>query len=471
MGLFDFLFGKQNKNVNLITLQRQLEILNDCAELIEKTVNPETFFDRYDLYIEKLTLLANAEMSGAKGVKFSGESFVQKLSKANTKQEWISVVNNFIDRMWVDTCEKAANLKTDNGRQNRYQKFYDTLQAYENRMPIECIQYYRSLNFDSAVSLPSKNRNSISASQIDSMQRMEASPLYRKKVYKKYYSDYPEMPFISQDRELNTNWLNQAEKFGSNVVEKRMMTRYPDGLLPGHIYMLYWLGKSNRKRIPSYFEYRYGINFEKEKKFLIEEGYLTADNKPTPKGNDTIAQHIDIINERHPTPKNSGSPSFAIPKQVNIKRTIPDSPTKGKVHIANSDLPLLDSEFSYVNKVIHYACGLAGISENLLIDIKRFSYRFDTWETYYEWTPFTQSGKSAKYPLVLHYAYASNNLPPNECFGELQYLQNGAIGKARLIFWCEKIGYFIYLGQTKNNLVIKKVIKSTPPEQIILYKE
>lgn len=43
-----------------------------------------------------------------------------------------------------------------------------------------------------------------------------------------------------------------------------MMVRNEDGLLPGHIYMLYWLNKFTNKRIPQYFEYEYGIDFEKE---------------------------------------------------------------------------------------------------------------------------------------------------------------------------------------------------------------
>ena len=50
--------------------------------------------------------------------------------------------------------------------------------------------------------------------------------------------------FISKDRELNTNWFEQAKTFSQqSLVSKSMMKRYSDGLLPGHIYMLYWLKK------------------------------------------------------------------------------------------------------------------------------------------------------------------------------------------------------------------------------------
>lgn len=146
-------------------------------------------------------------------------------------------------------------------------------------------------------------RRSIPTKKIDQMQRIEASTIYKNRIYKKFYSDYPEKPFISQDRELNTNWIEQAEKFPKQcIIPKPMMTRFSDGLLPGHVYMLYWLKKYTNKRIPAYFEYKYGIDFEKEKKLLIETGLLNSDLKPTEKGNAAIIRHNEII-EKHNPPK------------------------------------------------------------------------------------------------------------------------------------------------------------------------
>lgn len=57
---------------------------------------------------------------------------------------------------------------------------------------------------------------------------------------------------------------------------------------------MYWIGKYKNKRVPVYFEYKYGIEFEKEKQFLINNGYLT-DNKPTLKGAEAIVAHFDVI--------------------------------------------------------------------------------------------------------------------------------------------------------------------------------
>ena len=151
--------------------------------------------------------------------------------------------------------------------------------------------------------LSAQDRRSIPAEEIDRMQRVEASETYRKKIYRRYYRGYPEMPYISQDRELNTNWIDQADTFpASNIIPKAMMIRYSDGLLPGHVYMLHWILNVHRKRIPAYFEYKYGIDFVKEKDFLFENGFIDENDKLTPEGFDAIERHKKVIDE-HAGPK------------------------------------------------------------------------------------------------------------------------------------------------------------------------
>ncbi len=120
-------------------------------------------------------------------------------------------------------------------------------------------------------------------------------------IIERFYSDYPVVPYISEER--TADWIERAEKFPkASLIPKAMMKRYADGLLPGHIYMLYWLKKYTNKKIPSYFEYKYGIDFEKEKAFLLSNGYLDEINKPTEKGGKAIAKHQKVI-ESHEPPK------------------------------------------------------------------------------------------------------------------------------------------------------------------------
>ena len=66
--------------------------------------------------------------------------------KFSTTAGLITPITQFIDRMWYDTYTKAQSLKTERGKQNRYKKFFETLQQYEDRMPYPCIEYYKAIS-------------------------------------------------------------------------------------------------------------------------------------------------------------------------------------------------------------------------------------------------------------------------------------------------------------------------------------
>lgn len=313
------------------------------------------------------------------------------------------------------------------------------------------------------------DRKSIPAEQIDSMQRVRASEAYCRRLYKTFYKGYPEMPFISQDRELNTNWIEQAHMFGVTPT-KDMMKRYSDGLLPGHVYMLYWLNKYNNKKVPAYFEYEYGINFEAEKDYLIKNGYLDNSLTPTFKGLEAINKHIAVIEKKHPTPKYFGSPSITSPIMVSVGRSIPANLKQGIFNVPFSDRILIDKEFDQLNVFIAFALKLAHLKEILNIDTHNFSYSNNF--TFYEAQPYTPTGRPAKYPLVLQYAYSTHEdlNSPQDYFGSLSYTQDGNIGKAQLIFWKRKKGYMIHLALVDNQLVVKKVERNTPANWETIYK-
>ena len=48
MGILKQLFGRPDRSVTLAALQRDLDLINESAAIMEKTSNPETFFSRYD---------------------------------------------------------------------------------------------------------------------------------------------------------------------------------------------------------------------------------------------------------------------------------------------------------------------------------------------------------------------------------------------------------------------------------------
>ena len=315
------------------------------------------------------------------------------------------------------------------------------------------------------------DRRKIPSEELDRMQKVEASETYCNLLRRLFFSDYPEMPYISKDRELYTDWIEQAKMFPNSVISKKMMTRFSDDLLPGHVYMLYWLNKySPKRRIPSYFEYEYGIDFIKELDFLRARGYLNAENKPTQVGLKVMRIHYAVIDERHPRPKNSGASANIFPEQMS-DRMIPYKTEQELENIPKKDFPILESDFAFMNVMLAYACKLAKVCVSLVIDMSKFVYGIGQWKTFYEWYPFTPSGKSSKYPLTLHFAYAGASDLGNTCFGELEYKQDGNIGKARIIFWHKNKGYFFYFGQAKDNFVLKKVETTDAGNRIIIYKE
>lgn len=149
------------------------------------------------------------------------------------------------------------------------------------------------------------------------MQQTEQLNPTQMQIISKFYFDYPEKPYISADRE--SEWIERAEMFpASMLVKKQMMKRYADKLLPGHVYMLYWLKKYTNKKVPVYFEYKYGIDFEKEKEFLFTNGFLDETNKPTAKGEAAIQKHAKVI-ENHTPPKPDRSIE-GISKQILAQR-------------------------------------------------------------------------------------------------------------------------------------------------------
>ena len=82
------------------------------------------------------------------------------------------------------------------------------------------------------------------------------------------YKDYPEIPYISSKRDLLE--VNTTPK-----VPKRNMIRTKEGVLPGHIILLWRIHFgtfTTETPFSKYFEYSYGVNGADALSFVIEEG-------------------------------------------------------------------------------------------------------------------------------------------------------------------------------------------------------
>lgn len=71
----------------------------------------------------------------------------------------------------------------------------------------------------------------------------------------------------------------------------------------------------------------------------------------------------------------------------------------------------------------------------------------------------TATGRVPKYTQVVHFRVKINNYFEewrNASFGEIYYLQNGQIGKVRVILWRNSNLYVIHIKRENNKLVVSK---------------
>lgn len=138
-------------------------------------------------------------------------------------------------------------------------------------------------------------------------------------------------------------------------------------------------------------------------------------------------------------------------------------------------------DIQYINNFTKRACTLYGIKESLEINTDTlkfdtyFSVQTDSREyfTYLQCNPYTKTGKLSKFPLILHYASATylEPHPDKNFFGEIYYMQNGCIGKTRLIYWIMHTMYLFEMAIMDNKtLVIKKIEKSIDGNKELIYK-
>ena len=125
------------------------------------------------------------------------------------------------------------------------------------------------------------------------------------------------------------------------------------------------------------------------------------------------------------------------------------------------------------------SCAIAEIKPLLHIDVESLKFDIEKIEhttinqyfTYFECNPYTKTGKLSKFPLILHYATESFNdvNASKNYFGEIYYLQDGSIGKCRLIYWNRRTMYLIDLGLIGKTLSTKKIEKTYNGDKAVIY--
>ena len=94
--------------------------------------------------------------------------------------------------------------------------------------------------------------------------------------------------------------------------------------------------------------------------------------------------------------------------------------------------------------------------------------------TYLEYIPFTRTYKYRKYPIKLHFSYDNNNYYTDSfndsAWGELEYFQDGTIGKGTLTRWLDSYLYIYHFRTLGRSLVISKIESTVTCQPSGLYE-
>lgn len=125
---------KQLKAASIQQAQNDIRIIQDCTKILQETTKAATFFTRLDLFEEKLNHLKVIQPYVKLNIPFL------KMETAY-QNEKVEIVQQFLERYFSTFIEKMNKAKTEKGKKNQIQKFYDSLQEYYPVMSVENIDY------------------------------------------------------------------------------------------------------------------------------------------------------------------------------------------------------------------------------------------------------------------------------------------------------------------------------------------
>lgn len=154
MGIFNFFNKFKSVNIKIdeqtiVTVHNKkeaefysagmLKIAFDCANLVNTTKDPEVFFNRYNLLIEKMENLSKLEIFGCFKGKLPSKNLIEILNKKDL------TINDFIDRFYSDTAKQINSLKTTKAKEKRIDDFCTSLNSYKQYMSQNNLDKYNDL--------------------------------------------------------------------------------------------------------------------------------------------------------------------------------------------------------------------------------------------------------------------------------------------------------------------------------------
>lgn len=118
------------------------------------------------------------------------------------------------------------------------------------------------------------------------------------------YAHYPEHPYINPNRDIDT-FLYNVKHNKAIIVPQDNMIRDDLNLLPGDIYLIFWLFKHRNQQFPMFFETFFGIDVQKEIQILQKRKFIDSNLKVTPLGCEQIDDYAIYLQEMKTYLKNN----------------------------------------------------------------------------------------------------------------------------------------------------------------------
>lgn len=221
--------------------QYLLKQLNESANIVNHTTNPKTYFGRLNFLFDTLMEMTKYEKSGI----YKGSSPTQNLNKLKNDLE--SSVNAFIDRAYEAQIIKTCSLKTEQGKINSLNKFFDSMfaafecantfwtgdsvkvhyvgelftsgnMAYLNSLHEECKQTYNlEGDMDTAIKnlIPKTEKPKLIFDKAKEKELLAEYSKYKNDVDSSntYYSALPLIDFYYKYRTLDDKYLNLCMEY------------------------------------------------------------------------------------------------------------------------------------------------------------------------------------------------------------------------------------------------------------------
>lgn len=131
--------SQMRKSITKNQIEDSIRIMNDCINLMKTTKNLDTFFSRWELGKQHALFLKQCEDCNAYKGKPTSESFFKFFFNDDMLLKLI------ISKTYIDTVEKANQLKTDSGKAKRFTSYFQKLNEYSHLFTPEIDEYINNL--------------------------------------------------------------------------------------------------------------------------------------------------------------------------------------------------------------------------------------------------------------------------------------------------------------------------------------